>query len=88
MKEHSARGHREIMRDEMVVRDRIVSLLRDGPRTVPQIAEALGFASYEVVYWVMAMWRYGAVIPSREPDAEGYYRYQLPHGDPMCQEQE
>ena len=77
MKEQRIRDAGEIMRDEMLVRDRIVAFLHDGPKTIPQIAEGLGCPSYEVVFWVMAMWRYGAIIPAGEPNTEGYYQYQL-----------
>ena len=67
----------EIMRDEMIFKDRIIAVLRDGAKTIPEIAEALGQPSHEVVYWVMAMWRYGVVAEVGKPNDEGYYQYQL-----------
>jgi predicted transcriptional regulator len=71
------RDVREIMRDEMVFKDKIVTVLRDGPKTIPEIAEALEYPSHEVVYWLMAMWRYGVVVETGKPDDEGYYQYKL-----------
>lgn len=73
-------GHRdlgEVLRDEMVMKDRIIDLLRQGPKTIPEIAEALGSPTHETLYWVMALWRYGSLVDSGDPNDEGYYRYQL-----------
>jgi predicted transcriptional regulator len=74
---HAIRDVNEIMRDEMIFKDKIVSVLRDGPKTIPEIAEALEQPSHEVVYWVMAMWRYSVVAETGKPNDEGYYQYQL-----------
>jgi predicted transcriptional regulator len=74
---HAIRDIGEIMRDEMIFKDKIVEVLRDGPKTIPEIAEALDHPSHEVVYWVMAMWRYSVVVETGKPDDEGYYHYRL-----------
>jgi hypothetical protein len=71
------RDVREIIRDEMLMRDRVLAVLADGPRTVPEIAEALGEPSHEVMHWVMAARKYGYLGEST-PTEEGYYRYALP----------
>jgi hypothetical protein len=71
------RGLAEIMRDEMVMRDRITACLRDEPKTIPEIAEALEFPRHEVLLWVMAMWRYGMVAEVEKPRGEEYFRYSL-----------
>jgi len=67
----------EVIRDEMVMKDRIVSLLREEPRTIPEIAEALAFPVREVALWVMAMRRYGSLEELPKPKADDYYRYRL-----------
>ena len=67
----------EVMRDEMVMKDRIAALLREGPRTIPEIAEALGCPPREVTLWVMALRRYGALEELPKRKAEDYYRYKL-----------
>jgi hypothetical protein len=71
------RDPREVMREEMLVRDRLLDTLRNGPRTVPEIAEALGLPAHEVMYWVMAARKYGYVIESSEPNEDEYYGYSL-----------
>jgi len=69
------RSPAEIMRDEMTVRPRILAALADGPKTIPEIAEALGAPAPEVTLWVMALRRYGALEELPKPKAEDYYRY-------------
>jgi len=67
----------EVLRDEMVERDRVTAVLRDGPKTLPEIAAALGAPNYEVTKWVMAMRRYGRVRDLPKARADDYYRYEL-----------
>ncbi len=71
------REPREIMRDEMAVRDRLLASLKDGPKTVPEIAEAIGYPSSEVMYWVMAARRYGLVKEMGKPTEDDYHQYAL-----------
>jgi hypothetical protein len=72
-----ARDPREIIRDEMLMRDRLLAALREGPLTVPEIAAAMGSPANEVMYWVMAARRYGYVEESNQPTEDDYYQYAL-----------
>lgn len=83
MENTEIRDTREIMRDQMRYSDRIIALLRDGPKTIPQIAEGLDRPGNEVVCWVMGMWRCGALAPVGKPDADGYYQYRFIQKDPQ-----
>ena len=71
------RGFADVMREEMVMRPRIAAVLRDGPRTIPEIAAALALPPRDVTLWVMALRRYGALEECPKPKAEDYYRYRL-----------
>jgi len=71
------RDPREVMREEMIVRDRVLIALRDGPKTVPEIAETIGAPVHEAMYWVMAARKYGYIEESPEPNEEDYYQYSL-----------
>lgn len=53
----------------------ILRALRDGPHTVPEIAEAIGKPSEETVFWVMGMRRYGKLVELPEPTDEGFFQY-------------
>lgn len=77
MGNHAMRNLGEVLRDEMIVQDKIVELLREGPKTLPEIAEALEQPTREVMLWVMAMWRYGTLVETGKANADGYYEYQL-----------
>jgi predicted Rossmann fold nucleotide-binding protein DprA/Smf involved in DNA uptake len=70
------RDVREIIRDEHVMRARILEALADGPLTVPQIAAAVGKPTHEVVFWVMGLRKYGWVAEIKEVDDDGYFQYQ------------
>ena len=70
------RDVREIIRDEQIMRARILKVLESGPQTIPQIAEALGKPTHEVVFWVMGLRKYGWIAEIKEVDDEGYFPYQ------------
>jgi DNA-binding IclR family transcriptional regulator len=69
------RDRREIIRDEHVARAQILAAVADGALTVPEIAEATGHPTAEVVFWVMGMRKYGYLTEIREATDEGYFRY-------------
>ena len=71
------RNMREIMRDEMIMKDRIIALLKEAQRTVPEVAEAIGAPEHETVYWMMAMRRYGMIEETGRPDVDGYFKYEF-----------
>ena len=49
--------------------------LQDEARTVPEIAEATGFASAEVLWFIATLKKYGEIV---EGDKDGgYFRYYL-----------
>jgi predicted Rossmann fold nucleotide-binding protein DprA/Smf involved in DNA uptake len=68
---------REVIRDEHVMKAPILRALADGPRTIPQIAEAVGKPPREVTMWVMGLRKYGWIAEIKEVDDEGYFPYAL-----------
>ncbi len=50
--------------------------LKNGPRTVPQLAKECGLPSPTVMWHLMALRRYGQVLDG--PEENGYLRYTLP----------
>jgi len=67
---------REVVREEMAMHGAILAALKEGPRTVPEIAEAIGAPTREVVIWVMGMRRYGWLSEIKGSEGDGYFRYQ------------
>jgi predicted Rossmann fold nucleotide-binding protein DprA/Smf involved in DNA uptake len=70
------RDVREVIREEPVMRARILAALADGPLTVPQIAEAIDAPTNEVVFWVMGMRRYGWLTEVKGAAVDGYFQYE------------
>ena len=70
------RDVREVVREEPIMRAQILAALRDGPRTVPEIALAIGAPTGEVVIWVMGMRRYGWLAEIKGATADGYFQYE------------
>ena len=77
MERKTIRDPAEVMRDEMFIRNKIIGLLRKGPKTIPEITADIGYPSHEVVVWVMAMRRYGTIEELPKGRADDYYQYQL-----------
>jgi predicted Rossmann fold nucleotide-binding protein DprA/Smf involved in DNA uptake len=67
---------REVVREEPVMRARILAALLDGPLTVPEIAAAIDAPTAEVVVWVMGMRRYGWLAEVKGATDDGYFRYE------------
>ena len=70
------RDVREVVREEPIMRAQILAALGDGPRTVPEIAEAIGAPTGEVVIWVMGMRRYGWLAEIKGATVDGYFQYE------------
>ena len=72
----ATRDVREIIRDEPLMRSRILEALAEGPLTVPELATALSFPEREVMFWMMGLRKYGHVAEVAAAAADGYFRYQ------------
>jgi len=70
-----SRDIREVVRDEPLMRSRLLELLHDGPRTVPDLAEAGGFPEDEVMVWIMGLRKYGFVAEMPGANGDGYFAY-------------
>jgi hypothetical protein len=66
----------EVVRDEMVMKEKILEFLEDGPKTLPQMAMHLNAPANEVIFWVMGLRRYGVIEEVGKPDSEGYFSYE------------
>lgn len=71
-------GERLVLsRREHGMRRRILDFLREGPRTVPEVARGLGIQPHEAMWWMMGYVRYGYVSPTGEVTDDGYHKYAL-----------
>ncbi len=72
-----SRDIREVIRDEPLMGDRLLALLADGPKTVPELAAVAGLPAEEVMVWVMGLRRYGRVVEEKAGGRAGEYRYSV-----------
>jgi len=63
------------LKEQTRVTNEIVRLLREGPRSVPELAEAIALPTQTVFWHLMALKKYGRVLEG-EQDGD-YYRYRL-----------
>lgn len=71
---------REVLREEMVMKERVLALLKDGPKTVPAVAAVLGRPTDQVMLWMMGLRRYGLIVEQGRPNTDGYFNYVLKAG--------
>ena len=69
------RDTREVVRDEQLMRRRVLEALAEGPLTVPELADRLGQPAHEVTVWVMGLRKYGWLAEIKEVGEDGYYQY-------------
>jgi hypothetical protein len=77
MEKKEMRNLSEVLRDEVVMRERICNLLKEKPLTIPRLAEALNAPSWEMTIWIMSMRRYNLITELPKSRAEDYYEYSL-----------
>ena len=58
---------------------RLKEVLQDGPHTVPEVAAETGIGTGEVLWYLMAMKKFGEVVEGEE--REGYFEYALKEED-------
>ena len=59
------------------MKKKITQALKDGPKTIPQIAEKTGLSSDQVLYYLMTMQKFGMVTVESIDDMDEYYIYKL-----------
>ena len=70
------RDVREVVREEPVMRARILAALDEGPMTIPEIAGAIDAPAHEVVVWIMGLRRYGWLAEIKGATVDGYFQYE------------
>ena len=71
-----SRDLREVIREEPLVRGRLVELLFDaGALTVHELAERSSFPEDEVMVWTMGLRKYGYVAEEKGVSDDGHHRY-------------
>jgi hypothetical protein len=67
---------RKVSRLELGMRRKVQDYLKEGPKTVPEVAAALGVTTHEAMWWMMGFNRYGYIVQSERANSDGYYTYE------------
>jgi hypothetical protein len=68
---------RELSRAELGMKRRILAALSGGPKTVPEVAEAIGVTTHEAMWWMMGFVRFGYISSSERANEDGYFTYRI-----------
>ncbi len=71
---------RETARQEFAMKRAVLECFRGGPKTIPEVARALGIDQHEATWWIMGYVRYGFLRATEEVTEDGYYRYAIVEG--------
>ncbi len=66
----------EYMKKSNEIRTKIIKVLNDGPKTVPEISRELSMDTSTVFYYVATYVKYGILEPG-EKNEDGYYKYKV-----------
>jgi len=70
-----AKNVTELNRKNIKIRKEIVAALKNGAKTVPDIAKESSFPSHEILWHVMAMKKYGEIAEGNEQNS--YMEYSI-----------
>ena len=59
------------------VKKTILNELKEGDKTVPQLAEKLGLPAHKVMFQLMSLLKYGLVEPGEMDDMDEYFYYKI-----------
>ncbi len=67
----------EMSKEQRKVIREIKDCLKDGPKTIPEIASKLNMPTGVITWYVMTLVKYGELTHSEE-EVDGYFLYSLP----------
>jgi predicted transcriptional regulator len=67
----------QVIKSEMYFHEKIAFLIKNDPKTIPEISKELNIPSYEVTMHLMAMRRYNLVEELPKKRRDDYYKYAL-----------
>ena len=67
----------EIVQKQTKLKKAILDVFKDGPKTIPEVAEKLNLPPHEAMDWIMALYKYGFLKETSEVTEDGYYKYKL-----------
>jgi len=78
-KEHAAtvEAAQELLKKQQAARKTIEKAMRNGPRSVPQLARHTGIPSHDVLWHIASMKKYGLAVEEGPDESGDYFLYSL-----------
>ncbi len=64
----------ELVRKQAIIKNKIMNVLKSGPKTIPEVAKEVGMPIHEVTWYILTFNKYKLVEPIEKTD-EGYWKY-------------
>ncbi len=78
--EEQVKAAQELLKAQMAARKTLHEALQGGPLAVPQLAQATGMSTHDVLWHMAAMKKYGTVEETGLDDNDEFYLYGLVKG--------
>jgi hypothetical protein len=78
--EEQVKHAQELLKAQLAARKTLHEALKSGPLAVPQLAQATGMSTHEVLWHMAAMKKYGTVEEMGVDENDEYYLYGLVKG--------
>jgi len=59
------------------IKKKLIKILKEGPKTIPEIVKVMEMPASEVVFYLMTVRKYGDISVGEIDDMDEYYYYQL-----------
>jgi len=69
----------EMLMEQKKIRTKILSTLKSGPKTIPEIASETGLEIHIVTWYLMTYWK-SRVVEACDKTEDGFWRYSLVKG--------
>ncbi|HDI73840.1 MAG TPA: hypothetical protein ENF57_02390 [Candidatus Korarchaeota archaeon] len=66
----------ELVKEINKIKAKITNALKEGPKTIPEIAKEIGMKESLTAWYVLTFVKYGLLEPESQTD-EGYYKYKV-----------
>jgi predicted transcriptional regulator len=58
----SVKRTQALLKEQKKVQQEICKVMRDNPKTVPEVAEAVGMPTHEVLWYIASFKKYGLIV--------------------------
>ena len=68
---------KEQLKDFSKIKRQILTILKEGDKTIPELSQELKMPAHEVMYHLMSLLKYGFVETGEIDDMDEYFQYKI-----------